>query len=341
MSLSVSVPKLEQAARQVVHEARRNGSLSTLTPRMVRQALESKFSIPEGTLSAEEYKIPLKDAIRTAATDDMESPDVEVPVPKTKKRKSEEMLESIPNKKQNATSQKPKKNSKKFKSSEIIPTSDIEDAEVQETGETSAELEKPPEGQRIRGKTKFPSPKSATPEAAVNSDSDLSVLDDEPPKKIKKQKTTKAKDKGGDKSKASKGSKASSSLSKDEETIKRLKSLVLACGVRRVWAKVFKDVDSPSQQIRILKETLADLGMSGRMSLEQAKVIKEKRELAQELEDVQAFAAATTRSKPGKPSQEEEEDDDEEEENEERPAKRKANARKSIMAFLEDQSDDD
>jgi hypothetical protein len=73
-------------------------------------------------------------------------------------------------------------------------------------------------------------------------------------------------------------------------------------------------------------------------------------------EDVQAFAAATTRSKPGKPSQEEEEDDDEEEENEERPAKRKvcsgsirrlsaepvqANARKSIMAFLEDQSDDD
>jgi hypothetical protein len=77
----------------------------------------------------------------------------------------------------------------------------------------------------------------------IQSDSDLSVLDDEPPKKTKKQKTTKAKDKvksifcgrrdrpnfpqSGDKSKVSKGSKASSSLSKDEETIKRLKACFL------------------------------------------------------------------------------------------------------------------
>ena len=38
-----------------------------------------------------------------------------------------------------------------------------------------------------------------------------------------------------------------------------------------------------SQQIRKLKEMLSELGMSGRMSLEQAKSIKAKRELAQEL----------------------------------------------------------
>jgi hypothetical protein len=115
------------------------------------------------------------------------------------------------------------------------------------------------------------------------------------------------------------------------------KSLVLACGIRKQWAKVFKDVDSPSQQIRILKQTLTDLGMSGRMSLEQAKAIKEKRELAQELglsyslcciccilisvaEDVQAFAAATTKSK-AKASEAPEEDEEGSEE--ELPAKRK------------------
>jgi hypothetical protein len=46
---------------------------------------------------------------------------------------------------------------------------------------------------------------------------------------------------------------------------------------------VFKDLDTPQQQIKKLKEILADLGMAGRMSMEQAKAIKEKRELAQEL----------------------------------------------------------
>jgi len=46
---------------------------------------------------------------------------------------------------------------------------------------------------------------------------------------------------------------------------------------------VFKDLATPQQQIKKLKEILADLGMTGRMSIEQAKAIKEKRELAQEL----------------------------------------------------------
>lgn len=89
----------------------------------------------------------------------------------------------------------------------------------------------------------------------------------------------------------------------NEETIKRLKvncrsltatsklivviclqqSLVVACGMRKVWSKVFQDIDQPSQQIKKLKEILTELGMTGRMSLEQAKKIKEKRELAKEL----------------------------------------------------------
>ncbi len=60
-------------------------------------------------------------------------------------------------------------------------------------------------------------------------------------------------------------------------------SFVLACGVRKVWAKVFQGMDQPSQQIKKLKEILADLGMTSRMSLEQAKAIRAKRELAQEL----------------------------------------------------------
>ncbi len=58
---------------------------------------------------------------------------------------------------------------------------------------------------------------------------------------------------------------------------------MVACGVRKVWSREFKDLDNPSDQIRRLRQILADLGMSGRMSLEQAKAIKAKREFAQEL----------------------------------------------------------
>ena len=60
-------------------------------------------------------------------------------------------------------------------------------------------------------------------------------------------------------------------------------SLVVACGVRKVWSKELKGLDKPSEQIRHLRQMLTDLGMSGRMSLEQAKAIKEKREFEQEL----------------------------------------------------------
>ena len=62
-----------------------------------------------------------------------------------------------------------------------------------------------------------------------------------------------------------------------------IQSFVVACGVRKAWSKEFKDLDEPSLQINRLKEILSNLGMTGRMTLEQAKNIKAKREFAQEL----------------------------------------------------------
>lgn len=50
-----------------------------------------------------------------------------------------------------------------------------------------------------------------------------------------------------------------------------------------MWSKVFQGLDTPKQQITKLKEILHGLGMHGRMSMEQAKAIKQKRELEQEL----------------------------------------------------------
>lgn len=61
------------------------------------------------------------------------------------------------------------------------------------------------------------------------------------------------------------------------------KSLIVACGVRKVWSKELKDMEKPSAQISHLRKLLSDLGMKGRFSMEQAKAIKERRELAKEL----------------------------------------------------------
>ena len=54
--------------------------------------------------------------------------------------------------------------------------------------------------------------------------------------------------------------------------------------MRKQWTKEFKDIsDDKKAQIQKLKEILSDLGMTGRLSMEKAKAIREKRELAREL----------------------------------------------------------
>ncbi|KAK0489228.1 hypothetical protein IW261DRAFT_1443808 [Armillaria novae-zelandiae] len=146
---------------------------------------------------------------------------------------------------------------------------------------------------------------------------------------------------------------------KDEATIKRLKSLVLACGVRKPWAKLFEGVDRPSQQIKIIKDILAELGMKGRMSMEQAKAIREKREMEQELgmwyrphsssssksfaflADVQLFEKSfVSRSSRSQATAKKAAESDQEDSDEEMAKKAcEAETRQSIMAFLGDESD--
>ncbi|KAL0954032.1 hypothetical protein HGRIS_005186 [Hohenbuehelia grisea] len=182
---------------------------------------------------------------------------------------------------------------------------------------------------------------------AEASDSALSSLFDDDPKPKKSKATTK----GGTTRKPRERKSAGEKLSKDDETIKRLKGIVSACGVRKQWAKVFDGLDKPSQQIAKLKSTLNELGMTGRFSLEKAKAIKAERELAKELEDVQSFEkaviAAPSRTRrqsrsTAKVAETDDEDEDQGSQSEdERPTRRRLNARAKILAFLADQSDDD
>lgn len=176
------------------------------------------------------------------------------------------------------------------------------------------------------------------------SESELSVLIDEP---LKRKRKKKVEVEDGNAKRRAKGKvKKSENLSKDEETIQKLKSFVVACGVRRVWSKVFEGLDTPAQQIKKLKEILHELGMTGRLSLEKARAIREKREFAQELQDVQEFQKAIMKS--GRKQHVTATNDDKhagdsegEEDENPKTRRRKMNAAQSISAFLGDQSSDE
>jgi len=143
-----------------------------------------------------------------------------------------------------------------------------------------------------------------------------------------------------------------------------IQSLVVACGVRKVWAKELKDCETTSQQISHLRRMLMELGMKSRFSMEQAKAIRKERELAKEIQDVREFAekhagegrASRSAVKVAKSKKVEDSDDDEKkDENEDedededdgsdddvKTSRRpKISAHRSIMAFLGDQSDSD
>ncbi|WWD07379.1 hypothetical protein V865_005477 [Kwoniella europaea PYCC6329] len=102
-------------------------------------------------------------------------------------------------------------------------------------------------------------------------------------------------------------------LAPDEAKLADLKRIVVACGVRKQWAKEFADCPTTSSQIRHVQNLLSSLGMRGQPTLGKAKTLKAKRELAQELDDIKTFEAA---QEEGGSDDEEEEEEEEEEEDE-------------------------
>ncbi|KAH6904437.1 ESCRT-II complex subunit-domain-containing protein [Coprinopsis sp. MPI-PUGE-AT-0042] len=157
-------------------------------------------------------------------------------------------------------------------------------------------------------KAKIPTPKKKALETkAEESGSELSELIDEPVKPKRKSKASESKSKKekapATKKKAAKAKDAD--LSKDEKEIKRLK----------VWAKLFADLNE-RQQISELKKMLSDLGMTGKLSMEKARQIKEKREFEQELKDVVEFEQKVLKRGKGSSKESDEEGDKSDEDGE-------------------------
>lgn len=125
-------------------------------------------------------------------------------------------------------------------------------------------------------------------------DSDLSsLLDEDPaPRKKKRQKSDAPKKQKAAKAKPAKASakpkaKADADLSPQEAEIKRLQGWLLKCGIRKLWHRELAPYTTDKEKINHLKDMLKDVGMDGRYSVEKAKQIKERRELAADLEAVQ------------------------------------------------------
>ncbi|KPI40300.1 uncharacterized protein AB675_7663 [Cyphellophora attinorum] len=123
----------------------------------------------------------------------------------------------------------------------------------------------------------------------AESDSEMSVVLDEDPKPKRKPKTKSTAPKGKSSKPAWKPAKSKSTTEDDPDQaeIKRLQGWLVKCGVRKVWGAYLKPYETPKAKIKHLKELLADVGMTGRYSVEKAASIKEARELAEDLSAVQ------------------------------------------------------
>ncbi|KAH9968415.1 hypothetical protein BGW80DRAFT_1338390, partial [Lactifluus volemus] len=379
--------QITQLVFSIISKSREDDSLSSLTPRLIRSKVENELELPSGSLNSQKVLVKriIQDALHREGSNqprdgkknklDSKSKDGECVRPSASKSiKSKETItdselegESRPSTSQRKMKLDPRRETDqgtgsvrskpKVKSSTIgkhasPPSKTALSGPKRKRKSAPLMIQSDSDAEGSDKKPRTASSPHSIPDR--KSDSEMSSLVDEPPvKKGRGKSKTSEIVKPETKSKRSRQS--SQILSKDEETIKRLKSLVVACGVRKQWTRELNGLND-SAQIAHIRKILGDLGMVGRLSLDQAREIRARRELAQELDDVQKFERAIVSGKPFKtesprkrvPKGDIDEASDANDtsgsssasESDREPPKVN-NARRSIMAFLQDQSSDD
>lgn len=211
-----------------------------------------------------------------------------------------------------------------FKSSEMIDSDGNSIHENEESTSTKKPTSSKSKVTRER-KPRKPKKSKADPEHVDNnveakSDGEEKPMSSPPPKK------------------SGKGKRESLPVDKDEERIKKLKSLVVACGLRKQWKKEFQDCPTNKQQIRHLTKILEDLGMTGRMSMAKAKEIKARRDLEAEVNEL--AATRETESSDGSGGEEEDQADQDQATDEGDGKKTKVAKRKKNRAFNNSSGDE-
>ena len=163
---------------------------------------------------------------------------------------------------------------------------------------TASTLSPPPTTEVKKGQVSSPAEFDTNGAEPEQSESEMSVLIDEPPKKgrsrgrLKEAESTKrGKEHNQPAAKNQKRkSHADETADPNQEEIKRLQSWLVKCGIRKMWWKELQPFETARAKIAHLKDMLAEAGMVGRYSQEKAAHIREERELKADLEAVQEGA---------------------------------------------------
>ncbi|KAL1637357.1 hypothetical protein SLS58_009303 [Diplodia intermedia] len=314
--------KIEHALRNVVRDLWLSGDHENLTLRRVRKSVEHQLDLPDSFFRTDRA---WKDRSENVITDQVsaqereggEAAPVEPEVPRAKAPKTARKRKPSTNKAAPVTKPTARKRRKASSSSDDealrsdatkSPQPDAkrlyrksrvvqDDAEDEggitpaprpsSSGEGNSKLTSAHVGNGdSKGREESMSPaRDAKPS---DSDSDMSVLIDEPPKKKQQKRGTSAKASKPANSKSK--PKGDKDADPQEAEIKRLQGWLIKCGIRKLWGKELKPFETPKAKVNHLKAMLADAGMEGRYSAEKARQIKERRELAADLEAVQEGA---------------------------------------------------
>ncbi|KAI4619018.1 hypothetical protein J4E83_005970 [Alternaria metachromatica] len=311
--------------RDIVIAIHKSGKSEDLTVKRVRARAEKELALDEGFFKTdstwkEKSQKVIVDAVEKFCSDEpspQPTPKKAAPKPKAKpaEKKTKAATENARGTKRKAAApaKKPKKRAK--------TESEESEAELSEPpAEISDAESEPPKKLVRRGKKTVAedsdeedSPKpTSRPSAAVDdesdiepepakkadtkgdvSDSDLSSVIDEEPKKKKKAPAAKGKkEKAPAKPKAA--PKAKTEDDPDTAEVKRLQGWLVKCGIRKVWSRdpELSQCDTSKDKIHVLKGWLKDVGMDGKYSVEKAAKIKEQREFAKDLEAIKEGEAA-------------------------------------------------
>ncbi|KAG0149116.1 hypothetical protein CROQUDRAFT_40257 [Cronartium quercuum f. sp. fusiforme G11] len=301
---------MEPASNQIVKQVKiicRNAisakTQDNLTPREIINELSKIFSIEIEFFKDKAIKTLIKDTARITIEQDGELE--EEPEPKEDIKDSdhqfelEETLTVETNSKSKSKHTKEISSPKKTKANLKDNTESRNEPQVNKTGEGST-TKSNSECETIDRSTKREEKigKKNTIKSAEFIDSDGEPIPGSPPsieetvRKVKRKSSTNEHDSAPSskqaktKSKTGTSTKSNSTVDKQAEEIKRLKSYVVACGVRKRWAQEFLEHPTPQKQIQHLKSILTGLGMPSRCSMAKAKEIRQNRELKDELSEL-------------------------------------------------------
>ncbi|KAI4290078.1 MAG: hypothetical protein L6R35_000648 [Caloplaca aegaea] len=281
--------RLEKALRNAVKETY-NADTDQLTVKKLRTKVENALGLTDGFFKSDAvWNARSKEAAQEAQSQPQSSQVAPSQSPARRSKQQDTVNEKSNGKKRPATSNGGQvKRRKRSKPDEEI---------LSESEETPVKAVTKTRDSPLASSNPLSDSDKSVPKVANNaidqqdSESEMSVLIEEDPKRKKRAAKAKSEKPSSKKREGSKSAKVPQQPSDpDSEEIKRLQGWLIKCGIRKMWFRELAPYDTSKAKIRHLKDMLTEAGMTGRYSQEKATQIREERELKADIEAVQAGA---------------------------------------------------